>query len=700
MAMYTRFQPTASTSNSASIALEQSNADLTLLNQSLAKSKRITDKMTSRLGDFDDRCVRRPCTPTEEEARRLTYSCGLGHPSLARLEKSLVPIHKQTGRLTRVSKNLESTLKSIQGLLGHHDLVTNEQELISVGPDPSDLKPYLDAIDRLTIATEAVRKTDAKGNGALGQMTGLVESGAQQLAAVFRQWVHETSPQIDAGSLYDKGMRAKAGIQSICRTPYEKLTDSSHHSCTGKPFPTLTPTFVDSALPLIAYIRALPEVGPRAFEDLQIAYGQERASFVEAALANASKDVLTDATPMLSASDIRRSLGRFLDVMFGLLKLLFVFPSAQSEYALLSTVFANVPPSTRREIYSNILPPSLSLFYTTGTQLNGVVKKALDALVPIAFSTFSELQEQIAEFEEWVRIKAARKDNELGELLHAFRGTCLTSLPAMIDTTKQWGARGISASESGAGVGTVTFNVVNFMRQLSDNQTVVEGFLNVLGPGNWGGPKIPVSTRDGDEEQSLLTRYLNDVLQTLLAALDQRAKGLRARSGISAIFLLNNISFIRREVLSSQIGDVLGEACEDALNKLMRTTKASYLEIWSPLVSALLDAGLEQSGAAGAIKAAVKGGGGGGNERAQTKDRFLRFGDGLQEVENLHAVAKLDEGEQELKERLKGEVERMIVPTYTKFLAKHRNGDFSKNPEKYLKLDADQLEARIQAIFE
>ncbi|SCV69733.1 BQ2448_1127 [Microbotryum intermedium] len=637
MAMYTRFQPTASTSNSASIALEQSNADLTLLNQSLAKSKRITDKMTSRLGDFDDR--------------------------LARLEKSLVPIHKQTGRLTRVSKNLESTLKSIQGLLGHHDLVTNEQELISAGPDPNDLKPYLDAIDRLTTASEAVRKTDAKGNATLGQLTGLIESGAQQLVAVFRQWVHVTSPQIDAGSLYDK----------------------------GKPFPTLTPTFVDSALPLIAYIRALPEVGPRAFKDLQIAYGRERASFVEDALANASKDVLTDATPKLSASDLRRSLGRFLDVMFGLLK---------SEYALLSTVFANVPPSTRREIYSNILPPSLSLFYATGTQLNGVVKKALDALVPIAFSTFSELQEQIAEFEEWIRIKAGRKDNELGELLHAFRGTCLTSLPAMIDTTKQWGSRATSASDSGVGVGAVTINVVNFMRQLSDNQTVVEGFLNVLGPGNWGGPKVPVSTRDGDEEQSLLTRYLNDVLQTLLAALEQRAKGLRARSGISAIFLLNNVSFIRREVLSSQVGDVLGEACEDALNKLMRTTKASYLEIWSPLVSALLDAGLEQSGAAGAIKAAVKGGGGGGNERAQTKDRFLRFGDGLQEVENLHAVAKLDEGEQELKERLKGEVERMIVPTYTKFLAKHRNGDFSKNPEKYLKLDADQLEARIQAIFE
>lgn len=46
----------SSSSNSA--AFEQSNADLTLLAQSLSKSKRITDQMTSRLGDFDDRLAR------------------------------------------------------------------------------------------------------------------------------------------------------------------------------------------------------------------------------------------------------------------------------------------------------------------------------------------------------------------------------------------------------------------------------------------------------------------------------------------------------------------------------------------------------------------------------------------------------------------------------------------------------------------
>lgn len=176
----------------------------------------------------------------------------------------------------------------------------------------------------------------------------------------------------------------------------------------------------------------------------------------------------------------------------------------------------------------------------------------------------------------------------------------------------------------------------------------------------------------------MLNVVIDDVLATLLSALDARARALRGRIGVSAIFLLNNISYIRREVLSSQVGDLLGENCEDNLNKRMRSSKAQYLEIWSPLVSALLDAGIDQSGAAGAIKAgigAVKG----GVEKRETKDRFVRFHDAFEEVENLHQTAKLDEGESELRERLKDEVTRMILPTWSKFVARHRNGEFSKS---------------------
>lgn len=157
----------------------------------------------------------------------------------------------------------------------------------------------------------------------------------------------------------------------------------------------------------------------------------------------------------------------------------------------------------------------------------------------------------------------------------------------------------------------------------------------------------------------------------------------------------------------------------------MRTLKASYLDVWSPLVSALLDAGFaDQSGAAGALKAglgAVKGGG--GTERRETKDRFVRFHEALDDVEALHHQARFEEGEAELRERLKGEVERMVVPTYAKFVQRHRKDNcaspllLSRSPSgcarseltlhplrsdssKYLKLDADGLEAKIRAIFD
>lgn len=251
------------------------------------------------------------------------------------------------------------------------------------------------------------------------------------------------------------------------------------------------------------------------------------------------------------------------------------------------------------------------------------------------------------------------------------------------------------------------------MRQLADNQPTAEGFLSVLGAGNWGGPSktsaVMAGAKEGDEG-GLLQRYLSefgslharsrrclllrpscplrvkrratdapdlttdDVLSVLLTALDTRAKLLRGRQGTSPIFLLNNLSYIRHSVLSSSIIDVLGESSEDTLNKRMRTAKASYLDIWSPLVSALLDAGFaEQSGAAGALKAGLGAvTGGGGTERRETKDRFVRFGEALDEVAALHAQARIDEGEVELRERLKGEVERMVVPTYAKFVQRHR----------------------------
>lgn len=219
------------------------------------------------------------------------------------------------------------------------------------------------------------------------------------------------------------------------------------------------------------------------------------------------------------------------------------------------------------------------------------------------------------------------------------------------------------------------------------------------------------------------------MIQTLLTALDSRARqitqsrvkdpsfnptgsvlrkdkdhhanaghGQRFSTGIAAVFTLNNISYVRRELLlNSNVPDLLastgqsrrdsssttatgagagGNAAdassniEDELNKRNRQAKTSYLEVFSPLVSCLMDAGVEHS----VLKSAI---GVGNTEKKDTKDRFGRFNEALEEIESLHKLARLDKNEHNLRERVRDEVIRMCVPTYTRFVQKHEN--FSKS---------------------
>ena len=115
---------------------------------------------------------------------------------------------------------------------------------------------------------------------------------------------------------------------------------------------------------------------------------------------------------------------------------------------------------------------------------------------------------------------------------------------------------------------------------------------------------------------------------------------------------------------------------EDELNKRHRNAKSAYLEIFSPLVSCLMDAGMsDHHGASSSLKNVI--GVGGNNEKKDTKDRFGRFNEALEEIEHLHRIARLDRNESDLRERVKDEIVRMCVPTYTSFVKRHDN--FSKS---------------------
>jgi hypothetical protein len=138
--------------------------------------------------------------------------------------------------------------------------------------------------------------------------------------------VKETSPTMDAGSLFDKG-EPSPGLFTMRRCSWAVSISA------GKPFPTLSPTFIDSALPLLSYLLSLPSsLGPKSFADASRTYTELRSQWIEEGLKNCAKEVLVDAVPSLAGSSgspnnsgngsgrERRGLGRLLDVTFAVLK--------------------------------------------------------------------------------------------------------------------------------------------------------------------------------------------------------------------------------------------------------------------------------------------------------------------------------------------------------------------------------------------
>lgn len=169
---------------------------------------------------------------------------------------------------------------------------------------------------------------------------------------------------------------------------------------------------------------------------------------------------------------------------------------------------------------------------------------------------------------------------------------------------------------------------------------------------------------------------IDDALSTLYAAVEARSKNLKlkstvanaitsvtARNGVGAIYMLNNFAYIRRELIESAVLDIYGDKLAEQLNKRVRTCKVRYLEIWSPLISALMDAGADDGKfGLGAVKSALPGQHAGA-ERRDVKDRFGRFNEAFEEVMLLHQAANIASNDPDLKDQLRNEIERMIMPT-------------------------------------
>ncbi|KII91380.1 hypothetical protein PLICRDRAFT_135518 [Plicaturopsis crispa FD-325 SS-3] len=615
--------------------MDDETAEIELLEQNLNKTRQISQRMTSILTSFDTRLVK--------------------------LEKSILPLYNSTQILNRRANNIEKTLLKIDEVASSQEGIAAEEALILRGPQPGQLNVYKDALERLN-ATIAFKADDQDSR----DTASLVETGAKKLTQLYTKLVAEGS----------SGSPPTSGAEFTLAA-----------------FPS---SLLSSLDPLVAFLRTLPlpqthpshRAAPAilaTLKEAQRGYADMRGNWNRKGLELFGKRVV-DRAETVDGVQAGREFGRWVEN---------ILDAAEMEYNLLNDLAPLSNPSLLASTYGTLLTPLMALFSDTLSSLISLIKRSLHKYTFLALSTYSSLSTLSPRWDKLMARRggsdARRETNELKEGLHSIRAVCLRSFPEFLADIKM-GAFG-KGGELSTGLADFTLTTVQYLERIPDVQEAAGSALLTLGDGNWKmgeGVQVGKGPGAGDVDESIVVEhFLFDVINTVVGSLTTLSR-TQKRPAFGSMFLLNNMSYLRMHILlkprNPNLPLLLSRQTKDYLNSNFRTAKAAYFDSnFSPLMQALADDPKEKtSGSAG---------------KAATKEKFTRFFDLLEEVAERHRLAKVLEDDEEGRDTIVEEVVKLVVPSLQKFTQKNREKEFSKNPQKYIKLSADEVEKQIRSFY-
>ncbi|QRW05322.1 exocyst complex protein exo70 [Ceratobasidium sp. AG-Ba] len=623
--------------------MEDEMADIELLEQHLKKTSDISRKMTGILAKFDSRLVK--------------------------LEKTIRPLHSATQSLTRLATNIDRTMESINAMASEKQDVVAEENLVLKGPKAGELHIYVDALEKLN-ANIAFQTGDPRAR----EMARLVETGAKKLCQLYTKLVAEANayPAIDPTNY----LNASDALPTIDEAIFEKLVpvvDALRKS----PTPTTHPSHPGSSA-ILAVI-----------QEAQVGYADMRSQWCKKSVDSGIRRVLAAADTGTDRIAVGHEFGTWVSGMLLL---------ADAEYKTLQRCAILTGRDTIKESFEVITRPLVTAFTASLSNLSSLVKRNLQNNIFMALAIYSSLTQVQDQYSDILLRRAGRKDNDLSTGIHALRGVCIRSFPELLLEIKTPAMSPPTATpgrgEIGTGIADVTVSTVEYLEQIPAVADAMSSMLITLGDGNWrmGEGTIPgAKTRieESSEPERVILEHFTcksifalDIISTLLSTLTTVSRFLK-RPALTAIFMLNNVSYLRDRVLlapRSNIDDLLSSPTQEALNSNFRSSKAAYFDTnFTALLGCLTDD----------IK----------DKKAGIKDKFGRFFEALEEIAERHRYARVLADDPEGKEKLQDEVVRLVIPALQRFTQKHRDKEFSKNPSKYIKLTPEEVERQLRGLY-
>ncbi|KAM6193966.1 LOW QUALITY PROTEIN: exocyst complex component 7 [Sarcoramphus papa] len=690
--------------------LKQEEETLSFIKESLEKSDQLTKNMVSILSSFESR--------------------------LMKLENSIIPVHKQTENLQRLQENVEKTLSCLDHVISYYHVAKDTEKIIKEGPT-GRLEEYLNCMDKIQKAVEYFQDNNPD-SPELNRVKSLFERGKESLESEFRSLMtRHTKPvppilildlisgddemetqeemsleHLPESVLHDiiriSGWLVENGRNQDFMTVYFQIRSvqldrsikglkdhfRKNSSSTGVPYspaiqnkrkdtptkkpikrPVLIPGTIRKAQNLLKQYSQHGLDGKKGASNLIPMEGHEHVRVKH--LSDTLSDKHGPAAGRDDVFDIE--IDAYIHCVSAFVKL------AQSEYQLLTEI---VPEHHQKKTFDSLIQESLDNLIMEGDNIVSAARKAIirhdySAVLTI-FPILKHLKQMKPEFDQVLQGTAAGTKNKLPGLITSMETTGAKALEEFADNIKNDPDKEYNMPKDGT-VHELTSNAILFLQQLLDFQETAGAMLASQETSS------SASSYSSEFSRRLLSTYICKVLGNLQLNLLSKSK-VYEDPALSAIFLHNNYNYILKSLEKSeliQLVAVTQKTAERSYRELIEQQIQTYQRSWLKVIDYILERNLPvfQPG----VKLKDK-------ERQMIKERFKGFNDGLEELCKIQKAWAIPDMEQ--RDKIRQAQKTIVKETYGAFLNRYGNVPFTKNPEKYIKYQVDQVGEMIEKLFD
>ncbi|XP_049669121.1 exocyst complex component 7 isoform X5 [Accipiter gentilis] len=687
--------------------LKQEEETLSFIKESLEKSDQLTKNMVSILSSFESR--------------------------LMKLENSIIPVHKQTENLQRLQENVEKTLSCLDHVISYYHVAKDTEKIIKEGPT-GRLEEYLNCMDKIQKAVEYFQDNNPD-SPELNRVKSLFERGKESLESEFRSLMtRHTKPvppilildlisgddemetqeemsleHLPESVLHDiiriSGWLVENGRNQDFMTVYFQIRSvqldrsvkglkdhfRKNSSSTGVPYspaiqnkrkdtptkkPIKRPGTIRKAQNLLKQYSQHGLDGKKGASNLIPMEGHEHDLRVKH-LSDTLSDKHGPAAGRDDVFDIE--IDAYIHCVSAFVKL------AQSEYQLLTEI---VPEHHQKKTFDSLIQESLDNLIMEGDNIVSAARKAIirhdySAVLTI-FPILKHLKQMKPEFDQVLQGTAAGTKNKLPGLITSMETTGAKALEEFADNIKNDPDKEYNMPKDGT-VHELTSNAILFLQQLLDFQETAGAMLASQETSS------SASSYSSEFSRRLLSTYICKVLGNLQLNLLSKSK-VYEDPALSAIFLHNNYNYILKSLEKSeliQLVAVTQKTAERSYRELIEQQIQTYQRSWLKVTDYILERNLPvfQPG----VKLKDK-------ERQMIKERFKGFNDGLEELCKIQKAWAIPDMEQ--RDKIRRAQKTIVKETYGAFLSRYGNVPFTKNPEKYIKYQVDQVGEMIEKLFD